>query len=426
MSAFANIVTAQEAVTHIKSGDRVAVAHASAEPYYIIDAMVANASQYRDVEIVHLVAMGKGEYCKPEYKDNFRFNGIFLSGCTRGAVSDNRADFTPCFFHQVPSLWDTTLPLDVLLVTITPPDEEGYCSLGVSVDFTLAAVKKAKTIIAQVNDQMPYTAGQTKIHVSEVDYAVFKNAPILELPRPVITEVEEAIGRNCASLVEDGDTLQLGIGAIPDAVLMFLKDKKDLGIHSEMVSDGVMDLMKAGVVTNKRKNLHTGRSVATFLMGTKALYEFVDNNPDIEVYPVDYVNDPRVVCQEDHMVSINSCVEVDFMGQVNAEVVRGEQFSGIGGQVDFVRGATMSAFGRSIIAMPSSVKGKMSKIVPVLAAGTAVTTSRCDVDYVVTEYGIAALKGKTLRQRAQALIAIAHPNFKEELQAAFDASKRQL
>lgn len=415
-----HLTTAEEAVTHIKSGDRVVVAHACGEPSYLLDAMVANASAYRDVELVHMVAMGKGDYCKPEYAENFRHNAIFVGGSSREAVADGRADFTPSFFFEVPRLFSTTMPVDVALVMVTPPDENGMCSLGVSVDYTQEAVKQAKLVIAQINPQMPWTGPNSLVSVKDLDVIVEHDAPLIELKPGKIGEIEKAIGEHCASLVPDGATLQLGIGAIPDAVLLFLKDKKDLGIHSEMFSDGVVELAEQGVITNRKKTLHQGQSVATFLMGTRRLYDYVDNNPAVAMYPVQYVNDPYVIAKNDNLVSINSCVQIDMMGQVVSTSAGLRQISGVGGQIDFVRGANMSRGGRAIMAMPSTTsKGKISKIVPFLDPGSAVTTTRNDVNYVITEYGIAQLRGKTLRARAEELISIAHPDFRDELRAEF-------
>lgn len=411
------LVSKEEAVKHIESGDRVVIGHAVGEPTLIIEAMVANKSQYENVEIVHMVPMGKGEYLEEGMEKHFRHNAIFVGGSTREAVNSGRADYTPCFFSEVPRLFrDGSLPVDVALISVSKPDENGYCSLGTSVDYTKEAAKSAKITIAQINEEMPRTMGDSNIHVSELDYIVEGNMPIPVLNPPKISEVERAIGEHCASLVEDGSTLQLGIGAIPDAVLLFLKDKKDLGIHSEMISDGVVELYEAGVITNKMKTLHPGKMVVTFLMGTKRLYDFVNNNPELEMYPVDYVNDPCVIMQNYKMVSINSCIQVDLMGQVVSDTVGKKQFSGVGGQVDFVRGASMAKDGKSIIAMPSTAaKGKISRIVPIIDEGAAVTTSRNDVHYVVTEYGVANLKGKTLKERGRALINIAHPDFRDQL-----------
>lgn len=417
------ICTADEAVGHIKSGDRVVVAHACAEPVVLTDAMVENAEKYgyENVEVVHMVAMGKAGYCAEGMEKHFRHNGLFLGGSTKGAIETGRGDFTPIFFSQVPELLATTLPVDVALLQVSEPDEHGYCSFGVSCDYTKAAAENAKIRIAQINKNMPRVLGDNFIHISQLDHIVVEDSPLIQLPPPKIGDVQRRIGENIASLVRDGDCLQLGIGAIPDAVLLFLKDKKDLGIHSEMFSDGVVELIEAGVVTNERKQIDRGQCVATFLMGTDRLYDYVNNNPAVRMAPVDYVNDPRVICQNDNVVSINSCVEVDLMGQVCSEAIGLKQISGVGGQVDFVRGATMSKGGRTIITMPATAaKGTISKIVPFLANGAAVTTSRCDVDYVVTEYGIAQLHGRTLRERAQQLIAIAAPEFREELQKEFN------
>ena len=415
------LTTAEEAVGRIKSGDRVVLEHACGEPVYLVDKMVENAAAYRDVEIVHMVAMGKGAYCAPEQAEHFRHNSLFVGGSTRKAVESGQGDFTPCFFFEIPRLFHTTLPVDVALVCVTPPNERGKVSLGVSCDYTLEAVKSAKTVIAQVNPAMPYTCGATELPVEDIDVFVEHEQPVIELPQGRIGDIEKAIGQNCATLIPDGATLQLGIGAIPDAVLLFLKDKKDLGIHSEMFSDGVVELAEAGVITNAKKTLKPGKFVVTFLMGTKRLYDFVNNNPDVEMQPVDYVNDPFVVAQNDKLISINSCVQIDLMGQVASESVGLKQISGTGGQVDFVRGASASKGGVSIMAFPSpAAKGTVSKIVPFLDHGSAVTTCRCDVDYAVTEYGVAHLKGETLRQRARNLIAIAHPDFRAPLIEEFE------
>ncbi|WP_066687106.1 acetyl-CoA hydrolase/transferase family protein [Christensenella intestinihominis] len=415
------LTTAEEAVKKIKSGDRVVIAHATGEPVHVTDAMVANADAYENVEIIHMVSMGKSAYCAPGMEKHFRHNAFFLGGTTRAACAEGRADITPVYFSKEPELLRTNCKPDVALVQVTPPDEHGYVSLGISVDYTMEAVKQAETVIAQVNKYMPRIHGDSFVHMSEISDFVEFDEPILELPNPKITDVEEAIGRNCASLIHDGDCLQLGIGAIPDAVLLFLKDKKDLGIHSEMISDGVVELVEAGVITNKKKTLHPGKSILTFAMGTRRLYDYLDDNPAVGIYPVDYVNDPVVIAQNDNMVSINSCVQVDLMGQVVSTSVGHKQISGVGGQVDFVRGAAMSRGGRSIIAMPSTAaKGRVSKVVSIIDEGAAVTTSRYDVQYVVTEYGIADLRGITLRERAVRLIRIAHPDFRPQLIEFFE------
>ena len=417
------ICTAKEAISHIHSGDRVVVAHACAEPVILTDAMTEAAEKYdwKEIEVVHMVAMGKAGYCAPEMSAHFRHNALFVGGSTRKAVEEGRADFTPVFFSEVPDLLRNDMHVNAVLMQVSAPDEHGYCSLGVSCDYTKAAAECADIRIAQVNANMPRVLGDNFIHISKLDYIVPEDTDLIELQPPKIGEVQKKIGENIASLVKDGDCLQLGIGAIPDAVLMFLKDKKDLGIHSEMFSDGVVDLIQAGVITNKCKQIDQGQCVATFLMGTRKLYDFVDNNPMVQMKPVDIVNDPRVICQNDNVVSINSCVEVDLMGQVCSESVGLKQISGVGGQVDFVRGANMSKGGRTIMAMPATAaKGTISKIVPLLAEGSAVTTSRCDVDYVVTEYGIAKLHGCTLKERARQLIHIAAPEFRESLKQEYE------
>ena len=400
----------------VRSNSRVVIAHACAEPQTLVEALVAGAPNLKDVEIVHMVAMGKAKYTAPELAESFHHNALFVGGSTRKAVSEGRASYTPCFFSEIPSLFrEKILPVQTALIQISYPDEEGYCSYGVSVDYGQVAAESAQVVIGQMNTFCPRTGG-AKIHLDQIDYLVLKDEPLIELQPPAIGEIEKKIGENVASLIEDGSTLQLGIGAIPDAVLLFLKEKKDLGIHSEMFSDGVVELAEAGVITNKKKTLHPGKFIATFLMGTRRLYDFVDNNPDVEMHPVDYTNDPFVVAQNEKLMSINSAIQVDFMGQVNAEVIGGKQFSGIGGQVDFVRGARRSKGGKSIIALPSTASGgKVSRIVCELDPGSAVSTSRNDVDYIVTEYGIAYLRGKTLRQRAEELIRISHPDFQAEL-----------
>lgn len=416
------VITAEQAVGKIMSGNRVVTGHACAEPETIIEAMIKNKDAYKNVEIVHMVPMGKDEYTKVGMENNFKHNALFVGASTREAIAAGRADFTPCFFSKIPELFKNNyLPVDVALIQVSYPDEHGYCSFGVSVDYTKAAAECAKMVIAEVNKKMPRTMGDSFINVSDIDYIVESNHPIIELQQPKIGDIEKAIGENCASLVEDGSTLQLGIGAIPDAVLLFLKDKKNLGIHSEMISDGVVELVEAGVITGKAKTLHKGKIVVTFLMGSKRLYDFVDNNPAVEMYSVDYVNDPCVIAKNNKMVCVNSAIQVDLMGQVNAETIGATQFSGTGGQVDFIRGASMAKDGKSIIAMPSTAcKGKVSRIKPMLDEGAAVTTLRNDIHYVVTEYGIAELKGKTLKERAKALINIAHPNFRNELIQEFE------
>ncbi len=411
------VVTADEALSVVKSGDRVVFAHACGEPLELVDALVARADELRHVEIVHMVAMGKGEYAKPEYAESFYHNSVFVGASTRDAVYEGRGDYTPTFFSEIPDLFlKGYLPPDVALVHLSPPDRHGWCSFGISVDYTKPAASVARTVIAQVNPNMPRTHGDSFIHISDVDYVVESEQPIIELPPPRIGPVEEAIGKNIAGLIDDGACLQLGIGAIPDAVLSFLHHKNDLGIHTEMFSEGVVDLYNEGVVTNRRKNLHRDKMVATFLMGTRRLYDFVDDNPMVNMFPVNYTNDPYVIGQIDNVVSINSALQVDLMGQVVADTMGPVQFTGIGGQVDFVRGAARSKGGKAIIALPSTAKkGTVSRIVATIAEGAAVTTMRADVDYVVTEHGVAHLKGRGLRDRAAMLIDIADPKFRDQI-----------
>lgn len=408
--------SAKNAVKQIKSGTRVVVGHACGEPQTLVNALIERQHELRNVEIVHMVAMGESPYAQPGMEEHFHHNALFVGKSTRQAVSEGRADYTPCFFSEIPRLFkERLLPVQTALIQVSPPDKEGFCSFGISADYTVAAAESASLVIAQVNQRMPYTQG-AKIHLSQLDIIVEHDEELVELAPPPIGEVERLIGQRVAELVPNGATLQLGIGAIPDAVLQFLHDKKDLGIHSEMFSDGVVELMERGIVTNRNKSSHADLCMATFLMGTRKLYDFVDNNPAVELQPVDYVNDPFVIGQQISMISINSALQVDLMGQVNAEMIGSRQFSGIGGQVDFIRGASRSPGGKSIIALPSTAaRGTLSRIVTTLDTGAAVSTSRNDIHFVVTEYGIADLRGKTLRQRANDLISIAHPDFRVAL-----------
>lgn len=415
-------VTHSEAVSHIQSHQRIVMGHCAGEPVLLIDELMRQKDRLTAVEIVHMVPLGAAPYCQPEMASHFRHNSIFAGGATRSAVQSQRADYTPVFFSEVPRLFrENYLPVDVALITLSPPDENGYMSFGVSVDYTSAAAAAAKLVIAEVNSQMPRTFG-TQMHVSEIDFAVETDRPLPILGAPKISEIEEQIGAHVAALISDGDTLQLGIGAIPDATLHFLTHKKDLGIHTEMFSDGVVHLYELGVITNARKSLHPGKFIATFLMGTSKLYSFVHNNPLVEMHPVDYTNNILVAGQIDNLISINSALQVDLYGQVCADSIGPKQFSGIGGQVDFVRAASLSRGGKSIIAMPSTAKnGTVSRIAVLLDPGACVSTSRNDVHYIVTEYGIAELRSKTLRQRAAALINIAHPDFREALKTDANA-----
>ena len=410
------LVSAEQAVGAVKSKNLVVLQHACGEPRTLVEALVKRRD-IEDVRIAHMVAVGPAEYAQPGMERYFRHNAWFVGTSTRQAVNEGRADFTPVFFHHLPSVLRDTV-VDVAMIQVSPPNRWGFCSLGISVDYTKAATQAAGIVIAQVNEVMPKTFGDSFVHVSDIDYLVESTRPLLEMPPAPIGSAEMEIGRQIASLVEDGATLQLGIGAVPDAVLSCLHDKKDLGIHTEMFSDSLVALVESGAVTGKAKTLNPGKIVCSFVMGTKKLYGFVDDNPMIEFRPVDYTNDPLVISRHDRMVSINSALEVDLLGQACADTIGYTQYSAVGGQVDFVRGATRSRGGRAIIAMPAAAAGgKVSRIVPFLKEGAAVTTPRNDVQYIVTEYGIADLHAKTNRERVQALINIAHPDHRTPLVA---------
>jgi 4-hydroxybutyrate CoA-transferase len=415
------VVNAAEAVRHIKSGNRVVVAHASGSPELLLKALVDNKDAYKNVEIVHMVSMGASEYCLPGLEKHFVHNSLFAGATTRKAIHDGRAHFTVSHFSQIPRLFtEKILPVDVTMCMVSRPDEHGFCSFGVSVDYTKPAAESSKIVIAEVTPNMPRTLGDAFIHVSEIDYIVECESKPIILQPPKISETDEKIGGYCAELIRDGDCLQLGIGAVPDAILGFLKHKKDLGIHTEMFSDGVVDLVEAGVITCARKNFHPDKMVATFFMGTEKLYKFVHNNPMVQMFPVNITNNPAIIAQNDNMVSINSTLQVDLNGQAASESIGYKQFSGTGGQADFVRGAAWSKGGRSILAFHSTASGgKISRIVTHLDEGAVVTTTRSDIHYVVTEYGIADLRGKSVPERAKALINIAHPDFKGELKKEF-------
>ena len=411
-----NTINLEQAAGLVKSGDTIVFSHACGEPKRLPGALVEQADRLKGVKIVHMVTMGPALYCQPGMENSFRHITFFAGGPTRTAIREGRADYLPCFFSQIPSMFNNILPVDVAMVTVSPPDINGYCSLGVSVDYTRKAVQAARIVIAEVNPNMPRTHGESFVKVDEIDHFVFVDEPLYELIPPQISDVELAIGRHVAELIDDGACLQLGIGGIPDAVLRNLGGFKDLGIHSEMISNGVKDLVENGVVTCRKKTIHRGKIVVTFMMGTQAFYQWTDDNPMIEMRTVDYVNDPSVIARNDNLISINSAIEVDLLGQVCADTMGFHQFSGVGGQVDFVRGARLSVGGKAIIALPSTARnGEISRITACLKPGSAVTTSRNDVDYIVTDYGIAGLRGRTTRERAQALIKIAHPAFREEI-----------
>ncbi len=418
------LCSAEDAVQAIKSGNRVYVHPGCAVPEVLVDAMCSRYRQLEDVEVIHLLTVGESKYSRPEMESHFRHNALFIGKNVRSAVNDGRADFTPIFLSEVCHLFTKNyLPIDVALIQVSPPDKHGFCSFGVGVDCTKCAAELGKIVIAQVNQQMPRTLGDSFIHVSKISHCVEVNVPLKELPQvsgeisPDEADIYRRIGKNIAGLIEDGSTLQLGIGAIPDAVLQYLHDKNDLGLHTEMFSDGVVKLVEEGVVTNERKTLHVGKIVASFVLGTRKLFDFIDNDPVIEFHPSLYVNDPFVIAKNDKMVAINSAIEIDLTGQVCADSIGKEFFSGFGGQLDFIRGASRSRRGKPIIALPATAKnGERSRITTMLSPGAGVTTTRGDVHYVVTEFGVANLFGKTVRQRAQDLIEIAHPDFRGELE----------
>lgn len=411
------ILTPTEAARQIKSGQRIFLTGNCSVPQKVLAALVDHAPELENVEICQALTVGPADYVNPKMEGHLRVNTMFISSNNRKAVQDGRADFTPVLLSEFPLLFKRgVLPLDVALIHVSPPDEHGFCSLGIEVGLTKSAAESAKIIIAEVNQRMPRTLGDSFIHVSRLRYVVPVDYP---LPEMAMTdegpsEIIEKIAGHIAELIPDGATMQLGIGAIPDAVLKYLFHKKDLGIHTELFSDGIIDLVEAGILTNARKTLHPGKIIAGFILGTKRLYDWVDDNPIIELHPTEYVNDPFVIAQNDRMVCVNSAIEVDLTGQVCADSIGHKLYSGVGGQLDFIYGASRSKGGVPIIAIPSTAKD-YSRIVSTLKPGAGVVTSRNHVRYIVTEYGIADLYGKTIRQRSQALIGIAHPQFREEL-----------
>jgi len=417
------ITSAEEAVKAIKSGDHVYVHPGCAVPLTLVKAMTARGHELENVTVDHILTVGEAGYVTEEMQGHFRHNALFIGHNVRSAVNNGFADATPIYLHQVASLfYKKILPVDVALIHVSPPDEHGFCSFGVGVDMTKPACEMAKTIIAQVNPRMPRVLGDSFIHVNKLNYIVEVDDEILELKQvdesvtPEEKEVFKHIGSHIADLIEDESTLQMGIGAIPDAVLNFLDNKRNLGIHTEMFSDGVIKLVEQGVINNEKKTLHPGKMVASFVLGGKPIFDFINNNPIVEFHPSHYVNDPFIVMQNRKMVAINSALQVDLTGQVCADSIGPRLYSGFGGQVDFIRGASRSEGGTPVIALPSTAKnGEISRIVPQLIPGAGVTTNRGDVNYVVTEFGVASLFGKTVRQRVKELIAIAHPKFRDEL-----------
>jgi len=413
------VVDASEAVAAIRSGDRVYVQAAAAAPSVLLDALAARAPELEDVRVVHLHIEGPGPHLAPDMDGHFRHVALFIGPNARAAVNEGRADYVPVFLHDIPDLfYRREMPLDVALVNVSPPDAHGFCSLGTSIEASLAAVRSATTVIAQINGSMPRTLGDSFVHVDQIDLGVEVDVPPYEHAVDEVGEVERQIGQYVADLVPDGACLQMGIGAIPAATASFLHDKRDLGIHSEMFTDVVVDLVESGALTGALKENNRGKIVANFMMGTGRLYRFVDDNPMVEMRPADYTNDTHRIRQFRRMTAINSAIEVDLTGQVCADSIGRRLYSGVGGQMDFVRGASLAEEGRAVIALPSTAAGgTVSRIVLELREGAGVVTTRAHARTLVTEYGVAELAGRTIGERARALIAIAHPDFRDELTA---------
>jgi acyl-CoA hydrolase len=411
------VTTAERAVAMIRSGYRVYIHIACAVPTVLVDSLMSRGDSLQNVEIVDLVALYNADFGAARWAGHFRHNALFIGGGCREAVGAGRGDYTPIFLSEVERLFTSgALPLDVALIQLSPPDRDGNLSLGIGVDTSLTAARSARLVIAEVNRQMPRTLGESFIHASEVAAIVETDHALMECPPAPLTEVERRIGAHVAALIPDGATLQIGIGGIPDAVLGCLRDHRDLGIHTEMVSDRMVPLIEAGVINGGRKTVHPGKAVAGFALGTQGMFRFLDENPKFEFHPVSYTNDPFVIAKNDNMVAVNSAIQVDITGQVCSDSIGTRPYSGFGGQVDFMRGASRAKGGKPVIALPSTCKqDTVSRIVPMLDAGAGVVTTRADVHYVVTEYGVAYLHGKNLRQRAEALIAIAHPQFRDSL-----------
>ncbi len=417
------LVTASEAVKHVKSGDSIIVQPGCSAPLSILQAMVDRKDELSEITMYHILIVGDIPYLQPGMEKHFKHKAFFIGANSRKAINDGRAEFIPIFLSEVTLLFKNgILPVDIAFINVSPPDEHGFCSYGIDVGNIKTPTEKAKIVIAQVNQQMPRALGNSFIHINKIDYIVEIDEPLLELPQvdpnasAEIKDIYDSIGKNVAELVEDGSTLQMGIGAIPDNVMKYLRNKKDLGVHTEMFSDGMIELVEEGIITGDSKSLHKGKIIAGFVLGTKKAYDYIDNNPIFEFHPQEYVNDPFIIAKNDKMVAINSAIEVDLTGQVCSDSIGTKLFSGIGGQVDFIRGAAYSDGGKPIIALPSTTKdGKISRIVATLKPGAGVVTSRGDVHYVVTEYGVAQLWGKSIRERVKELINIAHPKFKDEL-----------
>ena len=416
-----NYITADEAVKYIKPGDRIFIHGSAATPVCLVHALQKRNHELYNVELVSITTLGDVNFDGPEYRKSFYFNSLFVSAATRAVVNSENGDYVPIFLSQIPQLFrKNILPLDVALVQVSPADAHGFCSLGTSVDIARAAVETAKYVIAQVNPLMPRTHGDGFIHVARIDAMVWHKAELPEVDYSAdVSDAVKKIGYNIASLVEDGATLQLGIGSIPDQVLKNLTGHKNLGLHSEMFSDGIIPLIKSGVINNSQKKLNTRHSVTAFITGTRKLYDFVNDNPAIRVMEINYVNDTSIIRQNPRATAINSAIEIDLTGQVCSDSIGTYQYSGIGGQMDFIHGASLSEGGKPIIALPSQTNKGISRIVPFLKEGAGVVTTRGHVHWVVTEYGIVNLFGKSLKQRAKALIEIAHPDHREMLEIAY-------
>lgn len=418
------VVTTEEAFSQIKNGDTLVPSHAAGEPRYLFNKLVEMKDRFENVKIVQGLNIGEAPYAAEDCYGHFEVNSFFLGKNNRKCCQEGRGEIIPIHFYAQPTaMREGYIPVDVGFIQVTPPDEDGYVNMGTSCDQTRVVVEKSRVTIAQVNKNMPHLCGATKLHVSEIDYFVEYDEDIYEIPLISSEDpIAEKIGYHISTLIEDGATLQMGQGTVPNAILKFLAEKKDLGIHTEVFSDNLIPLIEAGVVNGSKKNIDKGKIVATFVQGTKAFYKYVDNNPIVQLMPVDYTNDVGIIAQNDNVVAINSALEVDLMGQVVADSIGSKMFSGVGGQLDFLRGAEQSKNGKPIIALPSTAKnGTLSRIVAVLKQGTPVTTTRQDVHYVVTEYGIADLFGKSITQRCEALINIAHPQFREQLKKDFYA-----
>jgi len=413
-------VTAEEAVKIIKNNDRIYIQAAAAAPQILIDALTQRHQELKNVEISHLHTEGNAPYADPKYKNSFHVNSFFIGKNVRHTIQAGNGSYTPVFLSELPILFKRNIvPIDVAFIQVSPPDRHGYCSLGVSVEATLAAIENAKHVIAQINPNMPRTHGDGIIHISELDIFVEHQSPIHEHLLPQPNEIEHKIGKYIAELIDDGSTLQMGIGSIPNAVLSKLTNHKNLGLHTEMFSDGVIDLILKDVINGNKKGINPGRTMATFLMGTKRLYDYVNDNPFIEMRTSDFVNDVAIIRQNPKMVAINSAIEIDVTGQVCADSIGTKLYSGVGGQMDFIRGASLSEGGKAIIAIPSQTNKGISRIVPFLKKGAGVVTTRAHIHYVVTEYGVANLYGKTIKQRIQDLIRIAHPNHRENIEREY-------